>query len=157
MKYSDIIDVQEFFKSAFDITSDKGESWKAFITNEKFESNMAQIINCFTSSVLNNRKSIWIQGTYGTGKSHSLAVIKHLLCDDYSAIEDYISRINRSQLRNSISNFRREKGFFRWYLREYMQFLMWRILHTRFNSRWRRLWAILRSRQRRIFNPHCRL
>lgn len=52
MKYSDIIDVQEYFKSAFDITSDKGESWKAFITNEKFESNMAQIINCFTSSVL---------------------------------------------------------------------------------------------------------
>lgn len=112
MKYSDIIDVQEYFKSAFDITSDKGESWKAFITNEKFESNMAQIINCFTSSVLNNRKSIWIQGTYGTGKSHSLAVIKHLLCDDYSAIEDYISRINRSQLRNSISNFRREKRVF---------------------------------------------
>lgn len=122
MKYSDIIDVQEFFKSAFDITSDKGESWKAFITNEKFESNMAQIINCFTSSVLNNRKSIWIQGTYGTGKSHSLAVIKHLLCDDYSAIEDYISRINRSQLRNSISNFRREKGFFRWYLRSICNF-----------------------------------
>lgn len=28
MKYSDIIDVQEFFKSAFDITSDKGNLGK---------------------------------------------------------------------------------------------------------------------------------
>ncbi|MBD5550155.1 MAG: hypothetical protein HDQ96_03115 [Lachnospiraceae bacterium] len=112
MKYSEIIGVERHFKSAFDITSDKGEAWKTFISNEKFEGNLSQIINCFTSPVYNNRKSIWIQGTYGTGKSHSLSVIKHLLCDDYSEIEDYLPRINRSQLRNSISTFRKEKKAF---------------------------------------------
>lgn len=112
MKYSEIIGVEKHFKSAFDITSDSGEAWKTFISNERFESNLSQIINSFTSSVFNNRKSIWIQGTYGTGKSHSLAVIKHLLCDDYSDIEDYIPRINRSQLRSSISTFRKEKRVF---------------------------------------------
>lgn len=112
MKYSEIIGVEKHFKSAFDITSDKGEAWKTFISNEKFEGNLSQIINCFTSPVYNNRKSIWIQGTYGTGKSHSLSVIKHLLCDDYSEIEDYLPRINRSQLRNSISTFRKEKKVF---------------------------------------------
>lgn len=112
MKYSDIIGVEKHFKSAFDITSDSGEAWKTFISNERFEGNLTQIINCFTSPVFNNRKSIWIQGTYGTGKSHSLAVIKHLLCDEYSEIEDYIPRINRSQLRNSISSFRKEKKVF---------------------------------------------
>ena len=112
MKYSEIIGVEKHFKSAFDITSDKGEAWKTFISNEKFEGNLSQIINCFTSPVYNNRKSIWIQGTYGTGKSHSLSVIKHLLCDDYSEIEDYLPRINRSQLRNSISTFRKEKKAF---------------------------------------------
>ena len=69
MKYSEIIDVERHFKSAFDITSDTGESWKTFISNEKFENNVNQIINCFTSPVLNKRNSIWIQGTYGTGKS----------------------------------------------------------------------------------------
>ena len=37
MKYSEIIDVERHFKSAFDITSDTGESWKTFISNEKFE------------------------------------------------------------------------------------------------------------------------
>lgn len=112
MKYSDIIDVEGHFKSAFDITSDNGESWKTFISNEKFENNVNQIINCFTSPVLNNRNSIWIQGTYGTGKSHSLAVIKHLLCDEYSAIEDYLPKLNKAQLRSSISNFRQEKKVF---------------------------------------------
>lgn len=112
MKYSEIIGVEKHFKSAFDITSDKGEAWKTFISNEKFEGNLSQIINCFTSPMFNNRKSIWIQGTYGTGKSHSLSVIKHLLCDDYSEIEDYLPRINKSQLRSSIATFRKEKRVF---------------------------------------------
>ena len=102
MKYSEIISVEKHFKSAFDITSDSGEAWKTFISNERFENNLSQIINCFTSPVFNNRKSVWIQGTYGTGKSHSLSVIKHLLCDDYGDIEDYIPRINRSQLSSRI-------------------------------------------------------
>lgn len=112
MKYSEIISVEKHFKSAFDITSDTGEAWKTFISNERFENNLSQIINCFESPVFNNRKSIWIQGTYGTGKSHSLAVIKHLLCDEYEDMEDYIPRINRSQLRNNIANFRKEKKVF---------------------------------------------
>lgn len=112
MKYSEIINVEKHFKSAFDITSDSGEAWKTFISNERFESNLSQIINCFTSPVFNNRKSIWIQGTYGTGKSHSLSVIKHLLCDDYSDIEDYIPRISRVQVRAGISAFRKEKRVF---------------------------------------------
>lgn len=112
MKYSEIIGVERHFKSAFDITSDTGESWKTFISNEKFENNVNQILNCFTSPVLNKRNSIWIQGTYGTGKSHSLAVIKHLLCDEYSAIEDYLPKLNKVQLRSTISNFRREKRVF---------------------------------------------
>lgn len=112
MKYSEIIGVEKHFKSAFDITSDTGDAWKTFISNERFENNLNQIIKSFTSPVFNNRKSIWIQGTYGTGKSHSLSVIKHLLCDDYSVIEDYLPRINQSQLRTSISNFRRNNRVF---------------------------------------------
>ena len=58
MKYSEIINVEKHFKSAFDITSDRGEAWKTFISNERFEGNLSQIINCFTSPVLNNRKSM---------------------------------------------------------------------------------------------------
>lgn len=112
MKYSEIVGVEEHFKSAFDITSDFGDSWKTFISNDKFENNMGQIIKSFTSPVFNNRKSIWVQGTYGTGKSHSLAVIEHLLCDEYENIEDYLPRINKAQIRNEIANFRKEKKVF---------------------------------------------
>lgn len=112
MKYSEIISVEKHFKSAFDITSDFGDSWKTFISNDKFENNLGQIIKSFTSPVFNNRKSIWIQGTYGTGKSHSLAVIEHLLSDDYEQIEDYLPRINKAQVRNEIASFRKSKKVF---------------------------------------------
>lgn len=112
MKYSEIIGVQKYFKSAFDIISDSGDAWKTFISNEKFENNMGKIINCFTSPIYNNRNSIWIQGTYGTGKSHSVAVIKHLLCDDFDTIEDYLLNISKAQLRSSIANFRKDKRVF---------------------------------------------
>lgn len=112
MKYSEIISVEKHFKSAFDITSDFGDSWKTFISNDKFENNLGQIIKSFTSPVFNNRKSIWIQGTYGTGKSHSLAVIEHLLSDDYEQIEDYLPRINKAQVRNEIASFRKSKKIF---------------------------------------------
>lgn len=112
MKYSEIVGVEEHFKSTFDITSDSGEDWKTFISNEKFENNMGQIIKAFTSTRFNNRKSVWIQGTYGTGKSHSLSVIEHLLSDDYESIKDYLPKINRVQIRNEIESFRKEKRVF---------------------------------------------
>lgn len=112
MKYSEIVGVEKHFKSAFDITSDVGDSWKTFISNEKFENNLGQIIKSFTSPVFNNRKSIWVQGTYGTGKSHSLAVIEHLLSDDYDKIEDYLPRINKTQVRSEVASFRKDKKVF---------------------------------------------
>jgi hypothetical protein len=109
VQYSEIVGIDKHFKSAYDITSDIGEAWKSFISNERFENNLNQIINVFNSPNINNRNSIWIQGTYGTGKSHSISVIKHLLCDDYSNIEDYLLKINRAQVRNNVSNFRINK------------------------------------------------
>lgn len=72
MKYSEIIGVQKHFQSVFDIIADNGDRWKTFISNERFESNLSKIIQSFTSPVLNKRKSIWIQGTYGTGKRRVL-------------------------------------------------------------------------------------
>ena len=62
MKYSEIIGVGKHFKSAFDVTSDRGETWKTFISNERFERNLSQIMTSLTSPSLNKRKSIWTEG-----------------------------------------------------------------------------------------------
>ncbi len=112
MIYSDIIGIEPFFDSTFNITEERENYWKQFITNEKFESNLKEIVNAFTSSSMDQHKSIWIQGTYGTGKSHSTSVIKHLLCDDLDGIRDYIENLSNPQLKAMLLGFRKKERVF---------------------------------------------
>ncbi|MDE7253101.1 MAG: hypothetical protein K2O32_09185 [Acetatifactor sp.] len=112
MKYSEIIGIEPFFDSTFNMTEEKENYWKQFITNEKFESNLKEIVNAFTSQTGDQHKSIWIQGTYGTGKSHSTSVIKHLLSDNPSDIEDYIEKLANPQLKGMLKNFRKNERIF---------------------------------------------
>ena len=109
MKYSEIIGIEPFFDSTFNMTEEKENYWKQFITNEKFESNLKEIVNAFTSQTGDQHKSIWVQGTYGTGKSHSTSVIKHLLSDDLADIEDYIEKLANPQLKGMLLNFRKNE------------------------------------------------
>ena len=109
-KYNEIIGVRPNFDDTFNMTQERPDSWKSFITNTQFETNLKKVIHAFTapaSTNLNDRKSIWIQGTYGTGKSHSTSVMKHLLCDPISEIEDFLKSISDKQLRFEIEEYRK--------------------------------------------------
>ncbi len=112
MKYQDILGVESMFDSTFNMTEEKTNYWKQFITNDKFESNLFDIINAFNSENSNLHKSIWVQGTYGTGKSHSTSVIKHILSDDISEIQDYVEKLKKPQLVAEIKDFRSKKRVF---------------------------------------------
>lgn len=112
MKYSDIIGIEPFFDSTFNITEEKENYWKQFIPNDKFEDNLFQIVNTFVTENADERKSIWVQGTYGTGKSHSTSVIKHLLSDNLSDVEDYINKLKNQQLKGMLKNFRKSEKVF---------------------------------------------
>lgn len=112
MKYSEIIGIEPFFDSTFNMTEEKANYWKQFITNEKFETNLKEIVNAFTSQTGDQHKSIWVQGTYGTGKSHSTSVIKHLLSDNLADIEDYIEKLANPQLKGMLRNFRKNERIF---------------------------------------------
>ena len=112
MKYSEILGIEPFFDSTFNMTEEKENYWKQFITNEKFESNLKEIVNAFVSKIADQHKSIWVQGTYGTGKSHSTAVIKHLLSDDLDDITSYIERLSNPQLKGMLINFRKKERIF---------------------------------------------
>ena len=48
-----------------------------------------------------------MQGTYGTGESHAVAVVKHLLWDDFEDVDDFIDGFTNTQLRERIRNFRK--------------------------------------------------
>ena len=112
MHYSDIIGIESFFDSTFNMTEERENYWKQFITNEKFESNLKAVVNAFTSPTSDQHKSIWVQGTYGTGKSHSTSVIKHLLSDDLDDISDYVEKISDPQLKAMILGFRKKERVF---------------------------------------------
>lgn len=112
MQYSEIIGIEPFFDSTFNMTEERENYWKQFITNEKFETNLKEIVNVFTSSTSDQHKSIWVQGTYGTGKSHSTSVIKHLLSDDLEDIKDYAEKLVNPQLKAMLLSFRKKKRIF---------------------------------------------
>lgn len=89
-KYSDAIKIRET-KSAYSIQTEESNEWKNFIPNEQFNEILQKVIGSVSNKVVDEHRSFWLEGTYGTGKSHAAAVIKHLLCDPYEEIKDYIT------------------------------------------------------------------
>ena len=110
MKYEEIIGPYEYFQPVVDITEEKGDYWKRFIPTKDFLEILRVFLNALESKD-SNRKSIWIQGSYGTGKSHATSVIKHLLWDPPEDIGDFVEKIN-AQIREKLRNFRKEKRVF---------------------------------------------
>ena len=88
-KYSDAIRIRET-KSAYNIQKEEGSEWANFIPNEQFNGILQKVIGSVSNKVVDEHRSFWLEGTYGTGKSHAAAVIKHLLCDPIEEIDTYI-------------------------------------------------------------------
>lgn len=88
-KYDDIIKLRGG-KAAYDIAEEKQGEWISFIPNEQFNSVLRTVIKSVRGNDIDNHKSFWINGTYGTGKSHAVAVISHLLGDEVEDIRDWV-------------------------------------------------------------------
>ena len=74
-KYDDIIKLRGG-KAAYDIAEEKKGEWVSFIPNEQFNNVLRTVIKSVRGNDIDNHKSFWINGTYGTGKSHAVAVIR---------------------------------------------------------------------------------
>lgn len=111
MKYEEILELNDYFQPVYDLENEIGTYWKQFIPNEKFYKVLLETINSLESSKPEERKSIWFQGSYGTGKSHATAVVKHLLFDDLDEIDDFIENLEE-QIKFKIKNFRKNKRVF---------------------------------------------
>ena len=104
-KYSDIIQLQDFLP-VYDIMDENPNAWKSFIPTNQFCDMLDKSLTAITSKEISKRKSLWVRGTFGTGKSHASAVVKHLLCDDFSEISDYIDKIHDPALKARIKSLR---------------------------------------------------
>lgn len=111
MKYSDYISIQEFMP-VYDMKAEGESAWQSFIPTKQFCDVLRRSVYDITTEKKSERKSIWMSGTFGTGKSHASSVVKHLLCDDSVQIEDYLQNIEDVNLRALIGNLRKEKRYF---------------------------------------------
>lgn len=113
-KYSDLIEIRES-AIAFKIQPENGD-WRDFIPNEQFNEVLRKVVNSVYNNNADFHKPFWISGTYGSGKSHAGAVIKHLLCDPIDDIREYIECEYRDEslafLRSDILNLRSKKRLF---------------------------------------------
>lgn len=115
-KYSDIIRLRSG-KAAYNIAGEKAGEWTSFIPNEQFNDVLKTVLKSVRGNSIDNHKSFWINGTYGTGKSHAVSVISHLLGDDVEDIKEWVDYEyggeKFSGIRNALYELRKEKRLLR--------------------------------------------
>ena len=107
MKYNEIMNVNKNFISSFDLENEEMDQyWRMFIPNDTFRSVLSAVIDSLNTD--NQKNPVWLQGTYGTGKTYASLVIKHLLCDEeFSSYE-----LDDNQLTSKLKNFREKTKVF---------------------------------------------
>lgn len=115
MPYSKIVTLRQM-RPAYNIKEESTGEWKTFIANDQFNDILMKAIRAVRNNDADNHKSIWIAGTYGTGKSHAGAVLQHLLCDPVEEIDEYVQEEYKKEkydiLRNSLMQLRQDKRLF---------------------------------------------
>ena len=92
--------------------SETKDSWKSFIPTNQFCDLLSKSLSAITSTDVSKRKSMWVRGTFGTGKSHASSVVKHLFCDNLEDINEYLSDFTDASLRERIRAMRAGKRYF---------------------------------------------
>ncbi len=92
--YNEILGLHDSFSPFYVLGEEKRDNWNDFIPTNQFYDLLSEVLECVESQERQNRLSIWLHGTYGTGKSHATGVIKKLLFAPLSEIESYIERLN---------------------------------------------------------------
>lgn len=88
-KYSDIIRIRAG-KPAYNIEEERAQEWTSFIPNEQFNNVLKTVLRSVRGNDIDVHKSFWVNGTYGTGKSHAAAAIAHLLGDTVDDIRGWV-------------------------------------------------------------------
>ncbi|HOV80676.1 MAG TPA: hypothetical protein PK728_11345 [Bacillota bacterium] len=93
-QYSDYLAVSKEFIPVFSAEVDKNHrgNWKSFIPHNAMYDILQKLIKALERSSTGDNRSLWLTGAYGTGKTFASFVLKHLLEDDISEIEDYFKK-----------------------------------------------------------------
>ena len=110
--YWDAVQIREG-KPAYNIEMEEAGNWESFLPNQQFNEILIKAIGAVRNNDMDKHRSMWIEGTYGTGKSHAGAVLKHLLCDNVEEIRQWVDEEYRDSqydlLRKQIYGLREKK------------------------------------------------
>lgn len=88
------------------IINKEPEIWKKFYPHETF----VQLLNDSVKVLSRKQKvSIWVEGAYGTGKSHAVLTLKKLLDADEHDTKEYFERFDEQLGKDLFNKFQREK------------------------------------------------
>lgn len=112
-RYSDYIEISPTFESVVDIDADSRNKnlWREYIVGDDMEKMMEVLCQSLNNEGPDLRRSFWIEGTYGTGKSYAAILIKHLMEEKPDVIDAYLSSNSRlAPYRNRFMKCRNKGG-----------------------------------------------
>ena len=112
-RYSDYIEISPTFESVVDIDADSRNVnlWREYIVGDDMEKMMEVLCQSLNNEGPDLRRSFWIEGTYGTGKSYAAILIKHLMEEKPDVIDAFLSSNSRlAPYRNRFMKCRNKGG-----------------------------------------------
>lgn len=113
-KYGDYLQINPTFESVVDIAADNRNKnlWREYIVGEDMEKLVDDLCQTLSYETPDTRRSLWIHGSYGTGKSYAAIFVKHLLEDKRDVVDAYLqSRQKLSKYRNRFMNCRKNGDY----------------------------------------------
>lgn len=109
--YSTYIELSPNYESVVDINSESRNPnlWQEYIVHEDMKDALDKICQSLSFEDLDKRRSFWVHGAYGTGKSYAAIVLKHLFEDSVESIRPFLSKQILIPYRDSFIA-QREKG-----------------------------------------------
>lgn len=94
MKYSNYVQIKEDYDPFFsdEIDQQKPEAWQTFIPNDDWLALFEGLVESLERGKKPETLSMWVHGAYGTGKTLSAFVIKHLLEGPEDEARSYLAR-----------------------------------------------------------------
>ncbi len=105
MRWSEVVSLNSAFVPACDIKAKDNNYWKQFIPHKDFYALLDNTVSMYQS----RQKAVWLQGTYGSGKTHATLVIKEIFSQDLINVKEYIEYyIKDPKLKPTLLNIKKE-------------------------------------------------
>ncbi len=115
MKHSELVEIRRDYIPVFRLgVEEHEEHWKSYVPHENFQEFLDKVLNVLEGK--SKKNAVWLQGSYGTGKTHACSVVAHLVSENVKNIEDYMERL-KAELRHRLKYFREKHRYLPVYMR----------------------------------------